>query len=106
MQYSQMAKYKQYDLQLDQYLLKDEFRKEAMYIIGSQKAYKQLGDDIFRNQDKRLPGSSPIAAMIKGHNRELSEKQFKKNFAYLDQLNEKYFDDDIKVSELRLPTIS
>ena len=35
MQYSQMAKYKQYDLQLDQYLLKDEFRKEAMYIIGS-----------------------------------------------------------------------
>lgn len=44
--------------------------------------------------------------MIKGHNRELSEKQFKKNFAYLDQLNEKYFDDDIKVSELRLPTIS
>jgi len=30
-----MAKYKQYDLDIDDYLFKDEFRREALTIIGS-----------------------------------------------------------------------
>ena len=34
-QYTQMAKYKQYDLDIDDYLFKDEFRREALTIIGS-----------------------------------------------------------------------
>ena len=31
----QMAKFKKYDIELDEYLLKDDFRKEALYIIGT-----------------------------------------------------------------------
>jgi hypothetical protein len=61
-----MAKYKKYDIDLDEYLLKDDFRKEALYIIGTQKANRKAGDEIFRNSEKRLPGASPIAAMIRG----------------------------------------
>ena len=48
-QYTQMAKYKQYDLDIDDYLFKDEFRREAMSIIGSQKAYRKIGDKILRS---------------------------------------------------------
>ena len=44
-----MAKYKQFDLDLDDYLLKDEFHKEALNIIGAQKAYKKLGYNILRS---------------------------------------------------------
>lgn len=48
-QYTQMAKCKQYDLDIDDYLFKDEFRREAMSIIGSQKAYRKIGDKILRS---------------------------------------------------------
>ena len=82
-QYTQMAKYKQYDLDLDDYLLKDEFRKEALSIIGSQRAYRKIGNKILRSSERRLPGQSPVASMIKGQNLYLQEQQFKKNYSFL-----------------------
>jgi hypothetical protein len=66
--HSTIAKLKTYDLDLDEYLFKEDFKKDALSIIGSQKAYKKVGDEIFKKSERRLPGVSPIAALIKGHN--------------------------------------
>lgn len=69
-----MAKYKQYDLDLEDYLYKDEFRREALTIIGAQKAFKKTGDKILRSSERRLPGQSPVKSMIKGQNQYLQEQ--------------------------------
>lgn len=33
--YQEITKLKKYDIDLDEYLIKDDFRKEALYIIGT-----------------------------------------------------------------------
>ena len=78
-----MKGYKEQDIELDEHLIRDEFRKIAISIISSQKIFSKVGKEIFRQpEDKRLPGISPVTQMILGNNDPLLFGKYEKNYSY------------------------
>lgn len=75
--------YKEKDIELDEHLIRDEFRKIALSIISSQKIFAKIGKETFRQpEDKRLPGISPVTQMIQGNNDPLLFGKYRKNYSY------------------------
>jgi hypothetical protein len=72
------------EIELLEYIHRDEFRKCALYIISAQKAHEKRGAEILNGRGI-LPGVSPISQMILGKNQKLMERQYFKNFSYLKQ---------------------
>ena len=78
-----MKNYKEKDIELDEHLIRDEFRKIAISIISSQKIFAKIGKEIFKHpEDKRLPGISPVTQMINGFNDPLLFGKYRKNYSY------------------------
>jgi hypothetical protein len=55
------------DIELDEYLIKDEFRKNALSIIGSQKMFYDTGKEILFEK-KKNPSISIVKEIINGKN--------------------------------------
>jgi hypothetical protein len=75
-------KFREYEIELLDYMYKDEFKKCAQLIIQAHKANERRGIEIL-NGKQILPGISPITQMIQGMNQQLLDRQYERNFSYL-----------------------
>lgn len=83
-QYEKIKALKEKDIELDEHILGDEFRKIALQIVSAQKRYSKTGKATFKLPFERtnLPGVSPVSRMINGEAPEMLYKGYRQQYSY------------------------